>query len=228
MDQIFRDRRDAGRQLAQGLVKYKGAPGLLVLGLPRGGVPVAYEVARELNAELDVLVVRKLGVPYQPELAMGAITSGGVTVLNDDLTRLLGITLAQIESAIRREQLELARRERDYRGSREPLRIEGRPVIVVDDGVATGASMQVAVKALRLLRAGYIAVGVPTGSDEALHELRMLADDCSCLSAPPFFHAVGRWYRDFAQVGDDEVHTLLASAQQWRPQAAARTREARA
>jgi putative phosphoribosyl transferase len=210
MDQIFRDRRDAGRQLAEALVRYRGTPDLLVLALPRGGVPVAYEVARALNAELDVLVVRKLGVPYQPELAMGAITSGGSTVLNDDMTRLLGITLGQIEETIRGEQRELARRERDYRGDRAPLRVAGRTVIVIDDGVATGASMLAAVKALRSLKAARIVVAVPIGSDEALRELEALADDCLCLSSPPFFYAVGRWYRDFSQVGDEEVRELLS------------------
>lgn len=217
MDLIFRDRRDAGRQLAEALSRYRDKTDLLVLALPRGGVPVAYEVARALEAELDVLVVRKLGVPYQPELAMGAITSGGSTVLNDDMTRLLNITPAQIESVIRCEQIELERRERDYRGDREPLRVAGRLVIVIDDGVATGASMLAAVKALRSLKAACIVVAVPTGSDEAVRELETLADGCVCLSSPPFFYSVGRWYQDFSQIGDEEVRTLLASARQWKP-----------
>lgn len=220
MDQVFRDRRDAGRQLAEALTRYRDKADVLVLALPRGGVPVAYEVARALKAELDVLVVRKLGVPYQPELAMGAITSGGSTVLNEDMTRLLVISREQIESVIRREQLELERRERDYRGDREPLRLEGRKVIVIDDGVATGASMLAAVKALRSLNASDIIVAVPVGSDEALRELEALADECICLSTPPFFYAVGRWYRDFSQVGDEEVRALLAAARQWQPQQA--------
>ena len=218
MDQIFRDRRSAGRQLAESLMKFRGRPDVLVLGLPRGGVPVAYEVARALNAELDVLVVRKLGVPYQPELAMGAITSGGSTVLNDDMTRLLGITLSQIESVIRSERLELERRERDYRGDREPLQVMGRTVIVIDDGVATGASMLAAVKALHAMQAAHIIVAVPTGSDEALEELKVYADECVCLSTPPFFYSVGRWYQDFSQVGDEEVRMLLASAPRGNPQ----------
>lgn len=220
MDQVFRDRRDAGRQLAEALTRYRDKADVLVLALPRGGVPVAYEVARALKAELDVLVVRKLGVPYQPELAMGAITSGGSTVLNEDMTRLLVISREQIESVIRREQLELERRERDYRGDREPLRLEGRKVIVIDDGVATGASMLAAVKALRSLNASDIIVAVPVGSDEAVRELENLADECICLSTPPFFYAVGRWYRDFSQVGDEEVRALLAAARQWQPQQA--------
>lgn len=222
MDQVFRDRRDAGRQLAEALTRYRDKADVLVLALPRGGVPVAYEVARALKAEFDVLVVRKLGVPYQPELAMGAITSGGRTVLNEDMIRLLGITPEQIESVTRREQLELERRERDYRGDGAPPRLEGRTVIVIDDGVATGASMLAAVKALRSLNASYIAVAVPVGSDEALCELEALADECICLSAPPFFYAVGRWYRDFSQVEDDEVRALLASAREWKPQQAKR------
>lgn len=217
MDQVFRDRRDAGRQLAEALTRYRDKADVLVLALPRGGVPVAYEVAGALKAELDVLVVRKLGVPYQPELAMGAITSGGSAVLNEDMTRLLAISQEQIESVIRREQLELERRERDYRGDREPLRLEGRKVIVIDDGVATGASMLAAVKALRSQKASYIIVAVPVGSDEAVRELEALADECICLSMPPFFYAVGRWYRDFSQVGDEEVRALLASARQWQP-----------
>lgn len=216
MDRIFRNRREAGRQLTEALTHYRDRDDLLVLALPRGGVPVAYEVASALNAELDVLVVRKLGLPYEPELAMGAITSGGITVLNEDMTRLLGISPAEIENVIRRERLELERRERDYRGDREPLRVAGRAVIVVDDGVATGASMLAAVKALRSLKAAHIVVAVPTASDEALRELRVYADECVCLSTPPFFYAVGRWYQDFSQVSDEEVHALLSGAQQWR------------
>lgn len=226
MERIFRDRRDAGRQLVEALTPYRGRADVLVLGLPRGGVPVAFEVARALNAELDVLVVRKLGLPYEPELAMGAITSGGITVLNEDMTRLLGISQADIENIIEREQLELKRRERYYRGDREPLRAAGRTVIAIDDGVATGASMLAAVKALRSLKVADIVVAVPTASDEAMEELKVYADECISLSTPPFFYAVGRWYQDFSQVTDEEVRTLLSAAQQWRAQQA-HTRKAR-
>ncbi|HEY3486632.1 MAG TPA: phosphoribosyltransferase [Gammaproteobacteria bacterium] len=213
MDQIFRDRYSAGRQLAAALPAYCNRRDVLVLALPRGGVPVAYEIARALNATLDILVVRRLGVPQQPELAMGTITSGGASLFNDALISLYGLTPRQIESVVRCEQIELEWRERQYRGNRRPLHLAGRTVIVVDDGVATGATMLVAVKALRALHPAAIVMAVPVGPWESVRELEFLTDDCVCLSTPAGFHAVSQWYYDFTQVTDEEVYELLLTTQ---------------
>jgi predicted phosphoribosyltransferase len=209
---LFRDRRDAGRQLAAKLRAYAGRANLLVLALPRGGVPVAFEVARSLQAPLDVFVVRKLGVPGHDELAMGAIATGGVRVLNDEVVRELGISKKIIEAVATREQQELRRRERLYRGDRPPLDVCGRIVMLVDDGLATGSTMRAAVAALRLLAPARIVVAVPVGAPSTCAELKDAADETVCVHTPEPLYAVGLWYRDFAQTSEDEVRDLLAQA----------------
>jgi predicted phosphoribosyltransferase len=212
MDTQFADRRAAGRALAGMLAGYRDVPGLLVLALPRGGVPVAWEVARALDAELDVLVVRKLGVPGHPELAMGAIASGGGRVLNDEVIRAQGVEPPALAAVLRAERDELARRERAYRGDRPPPAIRGRAVILVDDGLATGASMRVAVAAVRSLAPRHIAVAVPVAPADAARELASLADAWVCALTPARFRAVGEFYADFAATTDAEVEHLLAAA----------------
>src|SRR6266478_1931382 len=207
---LFRDRSDAGRLLAAKLTAYANRPDVLVLGLPRGGVPVAYEVAQALGAPLDVFVVRKLGVPGYEELAMGAVATGGVRVLNDQLVRRLGIPGALIETVASQERQELARRERLYREGRPPPDVRGRTVILVDDGLATGATMHAAIEALRQLQPARIVVAVPTASPEACEEMRAKVDDVICAITPEPFEAVGRWYQDFSQTTDEEVRGLLA------------------
>ncbi len=204
----FRDRTEGGQVLAADLMRWRGAPGLLVLGLPRGGVPVAAEVARALDAPLDVFIVRKLGFPGQPELAMGAIASGGVQVL----TPLPGLSANpdEVEAAVATEQVELARREVLYRGGRPPLELRDRSVIVVDDGLATGASMQAAVRAIRSAGPLRLCAAVPVGSSEGGDQLRPLVDEWVCPAVPIPFRAVSLWYRDFPQTSDREVRELLA------------------
>jgi putative phosphoribosyl transferase len=212
MRERFTDRRDAGRQLAARLTQYAGRDDVVVLGLPRGGVPVAYEVARALDAPLDVFVVRKLGVPWREELAMGAIASGGVRVLNRDVVAACGLQEADIDVIVDRERRELERRERSYRHGREPVGVEGRTVIVVDDGLATGATMRAAVAALRRRNAAAIVVAVPTASPHTCAELAESVDDIVCDRTPERFMAVGYWYRDFSQVTDEEVRRLIEQA----------------
>src|SRR3979411_2144039 len=207
---LFRDRREAGRLLAAKLTAYANRPDVIVLALPRGGVPVAYEVARALGAPLDVFVVRKLGVPGYEELAMGAVATGGVRVLNDQLVNRLGIPDHLIDAVAAREQQELARRERLYRSGRPPLDVRNRTVILVDDGLATGATMHAAIQALRQQQPARIVVAVPTASRETCEEMKTKADDVICAITPDPFHAVGRWYRDFSQTTDEEVGALLA------------------
>ena len=207
---LFRDRRDAGRLLAEKLAAYANRPDVLVLALPRGGVPVAYEVARKLGAPLDVFVVRKLGVPGHEELAMGAVATGGVRVLNDQLVEQLGIPDQMIDAVAARERQELARRERLYRGGRRPPDVRGRTVILVDDGLATGATMYAAIEALRKQNPGRIVVAVPTASPETCEEMKVKADHVICAITPDPFQAVGRWYQDFSQTSDEEVADLLA------------------
>src|SRR2546422_1830363 len=209
----FRDRGEAGRLLATKLRAYAGRPDVLVLALPRGGVPVAYEVARALGAPLDVFLVRKLGVPGHEELAMGAVATGGVRVLNDDVVRALQIPESMIDAVAAREQHELARRERLYRGNRPPPDVRGRTVILVDDGLATGATMHAAVKALRQQQPGRIVVAVPTASPEICEELRAEVDEVICAITPDPFYAVGLWYEDFSQTTDEEVRELLARSE---------------
>jgi predicted phosphoribosyltransferase len=195
---LFRDRREAGRLLAEKLAAYANRPDVLVLALPRGGVPVAYEVARGLVAPLDVFVVRKLGVPGYEELAMGAIATGGVCVLNDQLVEHLGIPEQTMEAVAAREREELERRERLYRGHRPPPSVRGRTVILVDDGLATGATMHAAIEALRLQNPARIVVAVPTASPETCEEMKEKADDVICAITPEPFYAVGGWYQGFS------------------------------
>ncbi|AKF04061.1 erythromycin esterase family protein [Sandaracinus amylolyticus] len=219
--QRFVDRRDAGRRLAA-LIDRSVSGERVVLALPRGGVPVGFDVARALGAPLDVLVVRKLGVPGHEELAMGAIASGGVRVLNDDVLLLAGVRDEDLAEVTERERHELERREREYRGDRPPVSVTGRHAIVVDDGLATGATMRAAVTALRMRGPASITVAVPVGSQEALRAMREIADDVVCVMAPYWFRAVGEWYDDFGATEDDEVRTLLAQAAppRQKPQAA--------
>ena len=210
---FFRDRRAAGRLLAQRLMHYASRPDVLVLALPRGGVPVAYEVARALHAPLDVFVVRKLGLPGHEELAMGAVATGGVRVLNEALVKALNIAEPLIDAVAKKEQQELARRERLYRGDRQSPPIRGRTVIVVDDGLATGASMLAAIQALRQQQPARIVVAVPVAAPDTCEQLRLLADEVVCAATPQPFHAVGLWYEDFSQTGDEEVNQLLQNAE---------------
>lgn len=203
------DRRDGGRFLASKLATYRGSPNLMVLGLPRGGVPVAYEVARRLRAPLDVFVVRKLGMPGHEELALGAIASGGVLVLNHDIINQLRVPEPTIAAIAARESKELARREAMYRGSRPPLDLRDKTVILVDDGLATGATIRAAVTAVRSASPRTLVVGVPVGSLDTCTAMRALADDVICAATPSPFFSVGSWYHDFAQTTDDEVRTLL-------------------
>ena len=208
---VFRDRQDAGRRLAEAVAGYAG-PDTVVVGLPRGGVPVAAEVAGKLAAPLDVFVVRKLGVPFQPELAMGAIASGGVVVRNEQVLRLVPDAEARLAEARRREQAVLEEREALYRGRRQAVDLHGKTVIVVDDGVATGATMKAAVEALRGAGVARVIVAVPVGAPDTLRELRRSADEVVCLQSPALFSAVGQWYEDFGQTTDEEVQGILGSA----------------
>jgi putative phosphoribosyl transferase len=208
----FDDRTEAGRLLAQALHRYRGREDVLVLALPRGGVPVAAEVAAELDAPLDLMLVRKLGVPGQPELAMGAIATGGVQVLNPDIVSALGITEHTIDRVADTEGLELDRRARAYRGERPAPRIQGSCVILIDDGLATGATMRAAIAATYAQKPSALVVAVPVASTDALHLIEPTVDDLVCLAAPEPFLGVGRWYHAFPQTSDAEVRSLLADA----------------
>jgi putative phosphoribosyl transferase len=205
----FRDRAEAGRVLARELERYRGEPGLLVLALPRGGVPVGFELAQALEAPLDVFVVRKLGAPGQEELALGAVARG-VQVLNDGVVEALGLDAAVIERAAATEQRELTRRERLYRGDRRPVDVEDRTVILVDDGLATGATMRAGTLALRAKHPRRLVLAVPVAAAQTCELLRADADELVCASTPEPFVAVGAWYDDFSQTTDDEVRALLA------------------
>lgn len=206
----FHDRADAGRQLAARLSAFAGRSDVIVLGLPRGGVPVAHEVAVRLKAPLDVCLVRKLGVPGQPEYAMGAIASGGVEILSADVIRELRIPPALVEQVAARERLELDRRDALYRAGRRAPMVRDRTVILVDDGLATGSTMQAAVQALRQQAPAKIVVAVPVGSRQACEQLRRVVDEVVCLSTPEPFDAVGRWYEEFPQTSDEEVTRHLS------------------
>src|SRR5712664_2335205 len=208
----FRDRREAGRRLAAKLAAYANRPDVIVLALPRGGVPVAYEVARALSAPLDVFIVRKLGVPGFEELAVGAIASGGVRVLNEEVARALPNADEIIESVTAKETAELQRREESYRDGRPAPELRDKTVILIDDGLATGATMRAAVKALRQRGAAKIVVAVPVGPPDTCREFEDEADEVICASAPEFFQAVGQYYEDFSQTSDEEVRELLARA----------------
>src|SRR5712672_3637376 len=212
MERAFLNRTEAGRLLAEKLEKYANRNDVVVLGLPRGGVPVAYEVAKRLNAPLDVFIVRKLGVPGFEELAAGAIASGGVRVLNEDVVRAIPYATEAIEAVTARETAELQRREQIYREGRPAPELRDRIAILVDDGLATGATMRAAVKALRKRGAAKIVVAVPVGPPDTCHEIEEQADETICLSTPEFFQAVGQYYEDFSQTTDEDVRELLGRA----------------
>ena len=212
MAKAFRDRTDAGRALAAKLTAYANRPDVLVLALPRGGVPVAYEVAQALQAPLDVFLVRKLGVPRHEELAMGAIATGGVRVLNESVVRHLRIPDEVIDAVAAKEQQELERREQEYRGNRPAPEIRGRTVILVDDGLATGSTMRAAAAALREQQPSQVIIAVPVAAAETCEEFRAEVDEIVCAVTPEPFYAVGLWYEDFSQTTDDEVRDLLKRA----------------
>jgi predicted phosphoribosyltransferase len=213
----FQDRREAGRMLASRLSAYADRPDVVVLALPRGGVPVAYEVAKALHARMDVFLVRKLGVPGHEEYAMGAMASGGVRVLNRDVVEALHIPSEVVEQVMAREQRELERREREYRGDRPFPDLRGKTVILVDDGLATGSTMLAAVMALRQKQPARIVVAVPVGSPETCDAFRDHVDEIVCAITPDPLYGVGLWYTDFSQTSDDEVRKLLAEVVQQEP-----------
>ena len=208
----FKNRTEAGRLLASKLVAFRGRSNLLVLALPRGGVPVAFEVADALHSPLDIFVVRKLGVPGQEELAFGAIATGGVRVINDDVARSMHLSPEQIEATVVREQAELARRERSYRGHRPIPNPTARTIILVDDGLATGATMLAASRALRQENPSKIVVAVPVAAPAVCEEFRSEVDEIICAITPEPFYAVGLWYEDFSQITDEEVRHFLDRA----------------
>jgi putative phosphoribosyl transferase len=210
----FKDRMHAGKMLAERLQEYTHDPDAIVLALPRGGVPVGYAVAKQLGVPLDVMLVRKLGVPGHEELAMGAVASGGRMVLANDVVRTLGITEDIIQAAARREMAEIERREKLYRSGRPPLQLDGRDVILVDDGLATGSTMLAAVQAAHAQNPARIVVAVPVGAPDTCRMLEAYADEVICLHTPEPFYAVGMWYDDFTQTTDEEVIRLLSEAPQ--------------
>lgn len=212
MDSRFRDRRDAGRRLAAELQRYSARPDVIVLALPRGGVPVAYEIAKALHAPLDVFVVRKLGLPWHAEVAMGALAPGGVRVLDEKLIREARVSDEEVRRVTAVEQAELERREQRYRGDRPFPALTGKIVLLVDDGLATGSSMRAAVVALRKENPSRIVVAVPVAAPETCDAFRDITDDVICAETPERFEAVGLWYDDFSQTTDDEVRDLLSRA----------------
>ncbi|SRR5258707_9267183 len=208
-DRAFTDRREAGRELAGKLQHYAGRPDVVVLALPRGGVPVAFEVAEALNAPLDIFIVRKLGMPGHPEFAIGAIAPGGVRVLSEDVIRRYGIPQSMIDTVAREALAELQRLEREYRDSRPLIELRDRIAILVDDGLATGSSMRAAVGAVRMHKPARVVVAVPVGARSSCAEFGAIADETICARTPEPFSAVGQWYRDFSQTTDEEVRALL-------------------
>lgn len=203
------NRREAGAELASRLAHYAGRADMIVLGLPRGGVPVAYEIARALGVPLDIFIVRKLGLPGHRELAMGAIASGGIRVLNEDVVRWSGVSSAAIDQVTAEERRELERREREYRDRRPPLDLANKVVILVDDGLATGSTMKAAVEAVRQQKPKRVVVAVPVGAPDSCRLFEQIADEVVCARTPEPFSAVGLWYRDFSETSDDEVRELL-------------------
>lgn len=212
---LLQDRHQAGLLLADKLSHWKARANAVVLALPRGGVPVAAAIAQVLQLPLDVVVVRKLGVPLQEEFAMGALASGGKTVISTETLQACQLTHGQLQQVIRRESAEVGRREQRYRGNRPPLDLTGRQVILADDGMATGHTMQAAIGAVRAMQAAHIAIAVPVLSDLAYVKIRDLADELHYLHRPEHFHSVGQWYEDFRQTSDEEVMELLAQSGQW-------------
>lgn len=208
----FKNRRDAGKILAKELSQYAGRSDVIILALPRGGVPVAYEVARALNLPLDVFIVRKLGLPDRKELAIGAIATGGARVLNHDIIRILNIPREVINIVAKQELQELKRREQSYRGDRPAPEVRGRTVILIDDGLATGASMRAAVAGLRAQQPAKIVVAVPAGAIEVCEAFASEVDEIVCALTPEPFYGVGKWYEDFSQTSDEEVRILLQEA----------------
>ena len=215
---MLHDRREGGRVLARKLKAFAGRTDVVVLGLPRGGVPVAYEVASALRAPLDVFLVRKLGMPGAAELAFGALASGGLRLVDESLLRRYGVSAEEVERIAERERRELDRRERAYRGGRPPLPLRGRVVLLVDDGLATGSSMTAAILALRGVAPARIVAAAPVAPPDTCERLREIADTVVCVLTPDPFEAVGRWYRDFDQTTNEEVRELLARARAERPE----------
>jgi len=209
---MFRNRTEAGQKLALKLQAYSGQPDVVVLALPRGGVPVGCEVAKALRAPIDVFVVRKLGVPWNPELAMGAVATGGVRVLDEETVRSLAIPSEDIARIAAQEERELERRERSYRGGNSPLPVAGKRVILVDDGIATGSTMRAGVAALRRLQPARIVIAAPVAPRVTCMMLRKVADEVVCVIEAEDFFAIGEWYEDFSQLSDDEVRSLLGSS----------------
>lgn len=212
MTKLFLDRVEAGQQLAEHLIEYADRQDVMVLALPRGGVPVAFEVAKKLKAPLDVILVRKLGTPYQEELAMGAISSDGVTILNQDLIHELGISSKAVNQAIAREEKEIQRRLKLYRPHHEPLDVKGKVVILIDDGIATGSTMLAAIEAVKTMGAQKIVIATPIAPPDTIQQLHYEADQVVCLYAPERLYAIGNWYEDFTQTSDQEVQELLTEA----------------
>lgn len=211
---IFGDRVDAGRRLAEKLRAYANREDVVVLGIPRGGVPVAFEVAAALNAPLDVFLSRKLGVPGQEELAFGAVATGGVRVLDQELIEAVGISKQEIEQITQKVRAELERRERVYRGARPPFNLEGKVAILIDDGIATGSSMRAAINALRQLKPARVVVAVPVAPLSTCNRLKSDVDELICVHMPESFYAIGQFYADFSQVADEEVTDLIHRAEQ--------------
>ena len=211
---LFKDRRDAGKKLAQKLSAYASRSDVVILALPRGGVPVAYEVALTLNAPLDIFTVRKLGLPGHEELAMGAIATGGARVINQDVVRSFNVPQGVVEAVAKQELRELERRERAFRGDRMMREVHDKTAILIDDGLATGASMQAAIKGLRAKDPTRIVVAVPTAPLETCEAFKQLVDEMICATTPEPFYGVGQWYEDFSQVTDDQVQTFLEQASQ--------------